>query len=46
MPTAHSRPLVSIAAILAVLLAWWVAGELQLVDPLFLPPPAEVLVTA
>lgn len=46
MPSAHSRPLVSITAIAVVLFAWYVAGELVLVDPLFLPPPLEVLITA
>lgn len=46
MHRAKPRPLVSIAAILAVALAWYLAGEYRLVDPLFLPAPGEVLLTA
>jgi taurine transport system permease protein len=45
MPKQHRRPLVSLAAVAAVLLLWFVAGELQLANPLFLPPPGEVLLT-
>jgi taurine transport system permease protein len=39
-------PLVSVAAVLVVLAAWHAAAGLQLVDPLFLPGPIEVLTTA
>ena len=47
MPSARGRPLISLAAIVVVLVAaWFVAAELQLVDPLFLPGPCEVLATA
>jgi taurine transport system permease protein len=45
MAARRSRPLVSVAAVAAVLLSWFVAGELALVDPLFLPGPVEVLAT-
>ena len=38
--------LVSATAVAAVVGAWFVAGELKLVDPLFLPGPIEVLTTA
>lgn len=45
MPERGSRPLVSIAAIVAVLAAWLVVGEYGLVNPLFLPSPVEVAET-
>lgn len=45
MYSTKPRPLVSIAAICAVVLAWFLAGEFRWVDPLFLPPPGEVLLT-
>jgi taurine transport system permease protein len=40
------RPLVSLAAVAAVLLAWAVVGQNQVIDPLLLPGPVEVLDTA
>ena len=45
MASRRTRPLVSVAAVVVVLALWCVAGELKLVDPLFLPGPVEVLVT-
>lgn len=39
------RPLVSVAAVAAVLLLWFIAGELKLVNALFLPPPGDVAET-
>ena len=39
-------PLVSVAAVFVVIAAWFLAARLQLVDPLFLPGPIEVLTTA
>ena len=38
--------LVSVAAVAVVLGAWFIAGELRLTNPLFLPGPIEVLATA
>lgn len=47
MTRAHrNRSLVSLTAVAVVLIAWFIAGELRLVDPLFLPGPIEVLATA
>lgn len=33
----------SIATLAAILLAWWAVAAMQLVSPLFLPPPEQVL---
>lgn len=41
-----TKPLVSIAAIAVVLLAWLLVSELGLVNSLFLPSPLEVVLTA
>lgn len=40
-----SRPLISIAAVAVLFVAWWLAGELKATNPLLLPPPGEVLQT-
>lgn len=39
-------PLISIAAIALFLLVWQLSGELEWVDPLLLPPPGDILLTA
>lgn len=46
MQSRWKYPLVSVAAVVAVLTAWFIAGELRLIDPLFLPGPIEVMTTA
>lgn len=45
IPSQWKYPLVSVAAVVAVLAAWFIAAETRLVDPLFLPGPIEVLTT-
>jgi taurine transport system permease protein len=44
--TMGRRPLVSLAAVAVVLLAWAAIGHRRLVDPLLLPGPVEVVDTA
>ena len=39
------RSAVSFLAVAAVLAAWWLAGALELLNPLLLPPPGDVLLT-
>src|SRR4051812_26562014 len=34
--------LLSVGAVVAVLILWWVLAELEIWDPLFLPHPADV----
>lgn len=41
----RNRPFVSIAAVAVVLALWFVVGRWELVNPLFLPGPGEVLLT-
>lgn len=41
----RSLPLISAAAVAAALLGWYVIGELAVVNPVFVPPPGEVLQT-
>jgi taurine transport system permease protein len=43
---ARNLPLVSVVAIAASLVLWYLVAELKLVDPLFLPGPIDVLDTA
>jgi taurine transport system permease protein len=43
---ARRLPLVSAAAIAAALVGWFVAAQLKVVDPLFLPGPGDVFDTA
>lgn len=45
VPSNWKYPLISVAAVLAVLITWHLAAELKLVDALFLPGPIEVLTT-
>jgi taurine transport system permease protein len=42
----RSLPLISAAAIATSVVAWFLAAQLKLVDPLFLPGPIEVFETA
>lgn len=46
MKLARNLPAVSALAIAAALIAWFLAAQLRLVDPLFLPGPIEVFDTA
>ncbi len=46
MPSRWKYRLISVAAVAVVLLAWYIAAKVRLVDPLFLPGPIEVLATA
>lgn len=39
------RPIISVAAVVAALFIWYLAGELELTSPLFLPHPFTVLET-
>jgi taurine transport system permease protein len=43
---AHNLALVSVLAVAASFVAWFLAAQLKLVDPLFLPGPIEVFETA
>jgi taurine transport system permease protein len=38
-------PLISVAAVAAALFAWYVIGEMAVINPVFVPPPGEVLQT-